>query len=352
MSERSPKPRSSAEPEVAPAQEAPQDDALTIVDKLTSEELREILGEIGGTLDEQLALAHMGPTEEAPAPVAIEVSTKVSITAHMPAVMNDLDMASEQDEPALEEEGPSAEDAAQDAALEGDGLNARKLYHTELSKLEQPAREAMAKSAKDPHLSALCFDPQQQVIARIFDNPSAGLLHALLVARNHHTPQGLDVVMQRAELLRDPRVQRVLLHNTMLQEVQLKRILQPKRLAEIYQVVINREIPEKSRQKSRMILRSKWSMAEGEERAGLVFLTEGRCLQILTGLPFDSHTTSLLCRRTYTSLLLMQSLARFGACPPQVLAHLLKQAIVRRQPQLRTAIMQHPNCPSDSKPRG
>ena len=147
MSERSPKPRSSAEPEVAPAQEAPQDDALTIVDKLTSEELREILGEIGGTLDEQLALAHMGPTEEAPAPVAMEVSTKVSITAHMPAVMNDLDMASEQDEPALEEEGPSAEDAAQDAALEGDGLNARKLYHTELSKLEQPAREAMAKSA-------------------------------------------------------------------------------------------------------------------------------------------------------------------------------------------------------------
>lgn len=338
-------PVSSARPRPQPAAEAPS----TVVDELSSHELREILGETGPTMDDEPPMEQATETDQgdaiepAPAPQVDEPFDEPTMAE------DDIDASSEENPE--ESEGASEEEKAEDEASEGDEANARKLYNTELAKLEQPEREAMAKSAKEPHLSALCFDPHHAVIARVFENPSAGLQHARLVARNHHTPQGLDIVIHRAELFRDLQVQRLLLQNTMLQEPQLKRILQPKRLAEIYKVALSREIPEKNRQKSRGILRSKWSMTDGEERAGLVFTTEGRCLMMLTGLPFDSQTTSLLCQKTYTSLLLIQNLARFGASPPQLLSHLLKQAIVRRQPHLRTLITQHPNCPGDAKRR-
>lgn len=229
--------------------------------------------------------------------------------------------------------------------------NYRKLYETELSKLEAPEREALARSGEDPRLMALCFDPLPAIIKGIFENNRAGPSHARLVARHHHTPQGLDVVMNRAEFLRDAQVQRYLLANTMIQEAQLKRILQPKRLMEIYKVTISREIPDRNRQKARLVMRSKWSASDAEERAALVFTTEGRCLNQLTGLPFDSKTVSMLCGKTYTSSLLIQNLARFGATPPPVLAHLLRQNVVRRQQMLKTLILQHPNCPSDAKRR-
>lgn len=336
----------------------------TIVDELSPAELREILGETDHTMDDAPALAHMTETDRqggddpsAPSPVALG--------GHEPQINAPEEPPSAAfDEPTMaddgQEEKPDA-DGIEKAEAEGEGdeaaenldeeANARKLYNTELSKLEQPEREAMAKSSKDPYLSALCFDAHPAVIKQIFDNPHAGLQHARLVARNHHTPQGLDVVMHRAEFFRDSQTQRLLLQNTMLQEPQLKRILQSKRLMECYKITISREIPDRNRQKARHVLRSKWSTSDADERASLVFTTEGRCLIQLTGLPFDSHTTTLLCSKTYSSLLLIQNLARFGASPPQVLAHLLKQAPVKRQPHLRTLITQHPNCPADAKRR-
>ncbi|OGQ19466.1 MAG: hypothetical protein A2138_14645 [Deltaproteobacteria bacterium RBG_16_71_12] len=251
-------------------------------------------------------------------------------------------------EAAPDDEAP-AEEA--DAASEAEEGNYRKLYETELSKLEAPEREALARSGEDPRLLALCFDALPAVIKGIFENQRSGPSHARLVARHHHTPQGLDVVMNRAEFLRDAQVQRYLLANTMIQEAQLKRILQPKRLLEIYKVTISREIPDRNRQKARLVMRSKWSATDAEERAALIFTTEGRCLNQLTGLPFDSKTVSMLCGKTYTSSLLVQNLARFGATPPPVLAHLLRQNLVRRQQMLKTVILQHPNCPADAKRR-
>lgn len=255
-----------------------------------------------------------------------------------------------EDDESLEESDGAEE--KEEGLGEDEQLNYRKLFNETLSKLEAPAREAMAKTAKDPELSALCFDPLPAVILGVLENHAAGFQHARLVARHHHTPQGLDHVMHRAEFFRDAQTQRLLLQNTMLQEPQIKRLLQAKRLADVYKVTISREIPERNRQKARNVLRNKWSMAEAEERAGLIFSTEARCLAQLTGLPFDSRTTSMLCSKSYASTLMIQNLARFGATPPPVLVHLLRQQVVRRQQMLKNLILQHPNCPADAKRKG
>ncbi len=246
-------------------------------------------------------------------------------------------------------------DNAADSASSADGeesdteqANYRELFMTQLQKLELVQREALARSAKDATLLALCFDSQPSVIKGIFENPQVGVPHARLVARHHRTPQGLDTVLGH-EYARDAPTQRLLLQNPMLQDVQMKRLLSPRRLAEIYKTTLNRDIPERNRQKARGVLRVKWANTDGEERAGLIFTTEGRCLFQLQGLAFDSQTTMLLCARAYTSGLLVQNIARFGACPPSLLGHLAKQPVVKRQQHLRSIIKQHPNCPSEVK---
>ena len=256
--------------------------------------------------------------------------------------------------PADDENDPAvdADPAFRDISAEGDEEDAhtgRKLYELELRKLSEGERVQLARVTDERHLTALCFDPVPHVIQAVFDNAAAGFSQARLVARHHRTPQGLDALLARAELARDAQVQGLLLANPMLQEPQLKRILQPKPLAQIYKWSLSRDLPERNRQKVRALLRGKWTTVQAEERAELVFTTEGRVLLQLIGVPFDSHTTSILCGRNYHSPLLIQNLARFSATPPQLLSHLLKQAVVKRQAHLRTMLIQHPNCPSDAK---
>lgn len=240
----------------------------------------------------------------------------------------------------------SAEDDEPDQAEE---LNYRKLYETTYAAVAEDVRVAAAKAETGASLMALCFDPVPVVVRAIFENMSAGFPHARLVAAHHRTPQGLDAVVAKPEFLRDATVQRMLLRNVQLSEPQLKKLLQPKRLAVIYKITIDRDVAERNRQKARNVLRSKWATAQAEERAEMIFGTEGRCLQQLTGLPFDSHTTTLLCARPIASLVLVQNLARFPSTTPPLLAHLMKQPMVKRQVQLRNLILQHPNCPSDVK---
>jgi hypothetical protein len=348
---------SSPTPKHSPAEVA------TAVDQLSREELDEILGEHTMDEDEPVDATMTQENEVQAAPSAERNNPEVQLDApdDAPPPPDDAQAAENDEQQAAEaqdgdEAGKGDEDAEKSEKSEkseeideNEEANHRRLFNETLSKLEPPEREAMAKTAKDPELSALCFDPLPSVIKHVLENHATGFQQARLIARNHHTPQGLDHVMNRAEFFRDGQTQRLLLQNTMLQEPQLKKLLQTKRLADVYKVTISREIPERNRQKARHVLRSKWAVAEAEERAGLIFLTEGRCLIQLTGLPFDSRTTSLLCGKSYTSNLLIQNLARFGATPPPVLAHLLKQNAVRRQQMLKNLILQHPNCPADAK---
>ena len=72
-------------------------------------------------------------------------------------------------------------------------------------------------------------------------------------------------------------------------------------------------------------------------------------LASLVGLPVDGKTAALLCGRTYSSVLLLQNLARWSAAPPQLIAHLLRQEAVRRQPVLRAQLQRHPNAPAEAR---
>jgi hypothetical protein len=100
-----------------------------------------------------------------------------------------------------------------------------------------------------------------------------------------------------------------------------------------------------------VLFRQRFTAAAAEERVEVVWKTEGRILAALSGLTFDSRMTSILCSRTYTSVMLVQNLARFPAAPPPLLACLLRQPLVKRQPHLKNLLLQHPNTPSDAKRR-
>ena len=246
-------------------------------------------------------------------------------------------------------DAPDPEEPAR-AALE---IDHRKRFEAELHPLPVDVRAELAATSGDAKaLLALCFDPDVGVIRALFDNPNVGLDHARLAAFHHRTMTGLDVIASRGDLLRDAQVQRRLLRNPMLGEALLRRLIKPKRLIEVYKLTGDRDVPDRSRGSARQLLRAKFTTADPEERCELIWSTEGRVLVALSGCTFDSRTSAMLCGRPVMSIQLIQSLARFPATPPMILAHLLKQPLVKRQPHLRNMLLQHPNAPSDVKRKG
>ncbi|MCC6901856.1 MAG: hypothetical protein IT377_22995 [Polyangiaceae bacterium] len=227
--------------------------------------------------------------------------------------------------------------------------NYRQIYELELRPLERDARIALAHGADGSVLCALCLDPEPQVIRAVLENALSGLDHARLIAQHHKNPVGLELVVQRTEFARDTQVQRLMVRNSQLTEALLRRLVGQKPLRELYKVCIDRDVAEKNRVGSRGLLRSRWGSSSSEERADFVVATEARCLTLLIGQTFDSRMTSILCSRQFTSVLFIQNLARFPACPPALLVHLLKQPFVRKSTALKKVILQHPNLPSTAK---
>jgi hypothetical protein len=251
-------------------------------------------------------------------------------------------------EPAADLDDPATA-ASDDLADSEESRNYRQIYETELRPLERDARIALAHTADGSLLCALCLDAEPQVVRAVLDNALAGLDHARLIARHHKNPVGLEHLVQRAEFARDTQVQRLLVRNTQLTESLLRRLIGHKPLRELYKVCVDRDVAEKSRIGARGLLRTRWASSSSEERADFVIATEARCLSLLVGQTFDSRMTSILCGRQLTSVLFVQNLARFPACPPALLVHLLKQPFVRRHAALKKAIFQHPNLPSQAK---
>jgi hypothetical protein len=244
---------------------------------------------------------------------------------------------------------PPAAEAPDDAEPAGDY---RGIYGTAYAALDRNLRVAAAREAQGDALLALCLDPEPAVIAAVFDNGRVGLEHARLAALHHRNPAGLEHVVKRADFLRDPRVQRNLLKNPQLTEGLLRRILGGKPLREIYKVCLERDVPERTRVTSRALLRARFASADPEERAGFIVSNEARALALLIGQTFDQKTTAILCARQYNSVMFIQNLARFAACPPSLLAHLLKQPFLRHNAGLRKLILQHPNLPAQLKRGG
>jgi hypothetical protein len=252
-----------------------------------------------------------------------------------------LPRPAEAGDPAAETE--SVEDAAESAGTQ------RKLYETTLRQLGAEERTARARTAEEPELSALCFDPMPGVVRSLLENPRFGLPQARLVAAHHATSSGLEAVASRSSFAADAGVRRALLRNAQLPAALLRRLYSGRRLLEQYKLVVSREVPEQTRRTARELLRARFSGADGDERVEAIVKTEGRCLGALAGLAIDGKTAALLCSRTYTSTLLVQNMSRWSACPPALVAHLMKQEVVRRSPSLKLLLQRHPNAPAEPR---
>ena len=249
--------------------------------------------------------------------------------------------------PATVAQSPSEEESASGTAAAS--ATHRRLFETKLHALPEDAREKLAVTAAEPELSALCFDPAPRVIRAVLDNPGAGLSHARLIAAHHGNAAGLEALGEKAALLQDNEVQRLLLRNQQTATPLLPRLLSRRRLAEVYQATQSRELPERNRRAALDVLRRRFAETTAEERVELVLRTEGRALAALAGLSLDGKAAALLCARPFTSMLLVENLARWPATPPLVILHLLKQPMVRRMPQLRLLLKRHPNCPPSAE---
>ncbi|MCM2250047.1 MAG: hypothetical protein NDI58_05720 [Geothrix sp.] len=220
----------------------------------------------------------------------------------------------------------------------------RALFEQRLHGKPVDARVALAQLAAEPELSAFCFDPTAEVIRAVLDNPRVGAVHARLIAAHHRTSAGLEALGGRTAFTHDGGVRRALLQNPLLPVGLYRRLWSPRRLLEQYLVATSRDSPEQIRAMARDLLRASFNQRAGEERAELILTTEGRCLASLVGLTIDGHTTALLCRRTYVSTLLIQNIARWSAAPPQLIAHLRRQDVVKRNAVLRQLLERHPNA--------
>ncbi len=251
--------------------------------------------------------------------------------------------------PEAADEAPEAEVDPGEAEDEAATGTFRRLFERRLHPLAADERARLARESADPELSALCFDPVPAVIHSVMDNTRVGLAHARLIARHHANPVGLEALCGRAAFAADAGVRRWLVRNPQLPASLFRRLWAGRRLMEQFKVAGDRDVPEGTRRTAREVLRARFTTAPAEERVELILLTEGRVLTALSGLPVDGKTASLLCGRVYRSPTLIQNLARWSAAPPVLIAHLLKQEAVRRQPQLRMLLQRHPNAPADAR---
>jgi hypothetical protein len=269
-----------------------------------------------------------------------------------PAVPEPPPAVSEAPMPAAEEPplptGEEPEPGEAEAEI-GSGLTHLALYRERFHQLSPDERAQLALNATGPVLSALCFDPLPGVIRALMENRHTGLEQARLIAAHHQNATGLEFLLARAELMRDTQVQRLLWRNPQLNEGQLRRLTQSKRLLELWKLSVSREATTQTRNNTARLLRTRFVTAPAEERVELIINTEGRSLAGLSGLSIDGKTSALLCSRSYASLLLVQNLATWSVTPPALITHLLRQPLVMRQPRLKTMLQHHPNAPAHAK---
>jgi hypothetical protein len=285
-------------------------------------------------IEEPMELEEIGPGDEEPAAELEEIGPGDEAPAELEEVT---------------EEAPPEGEQALNEEIEANERNFRQLYMTKFHALPTDARVGHAQTESGNDLFALCFDPEPRVIAAIVENPSCGLDHVRLIAQHHRTATGLEILSRRQEFIRDSLVERRLLRNPQCGDQPLNRIMASKRLLQTYKIVIDRDIPELTRTKSRGHLRKKWQSGTPEERADIVLRTEARCLTFLTGCTFDARSTQILCGKQYNSVLFIQNIAKFPAAPPALLAHLVKQPFVRKILPLKKLLLQHPNMPGEVK---
>jgi hypothetical protein len=316
--------------------------------------------EIVDRLASQGALDVEGRAAAKPEADAEDDDAKTARLAAVPEELGGGDPAAEESGPELftgtevPEPPPSSqellpEDPAELERDANDERNYRRLYETTFRPMDREGRIAAAAKEEGANLFALCLDAEPQVIHALLTNHRFGLDHARLVASHHPTHTGLEVLGRRNEFIRDRGVERRLLSNAQLPGSLLRKMVGPKLIMDLYKVCVSREFPERTRVMCREHLCKKFTLGSADERAALLIKTEGRCLVLLLQVALDARTTQILVGKTTYSVLFIQNLARWPATPPQLLAHLLKQAVVRQNIGLRKLVLKHPNVPKEMK---
>jgi len=221
----------------------------------------------------------------------------------------------------------------------------RQRFESLLHLRPEDERARLAREAGEPDLSALCFDPVPKVIHSVLENPRTGLTQARLIAAHHANPVGLEALAARVAFVADREVQRMLLRNSQTPDTVIRRLLAARRLEEIYLACRSSELAERHRRTARGVLKTRFASAAPEERVELIATTDGRVLGALSGLALDGRTVAMLCARGNPSVLLVENLGSWPATPPALIAHLLRQPLVRQTSTLRLLLQRHPNCP-------
>ncbi|MDP3501557.1 MAG: hypothetical protein Q8S33_14525 [Myxococcales bacterium] len=303
-----------------------------------------VLSRVDGATDVTALAQVTGLTRERVTELLNELVTAGALQAGpevtTPNASPDAEATGANDEEALE-----APDDAEDPALVAAEGTHRQLYESRYRTMTENDRVSHAGGVGGSALEALCFDPLPRVIQSLLDNPHFALQHARLVATHHRNPVGLEALAARAQFAADLGVRRALVRNPQLPASLYRRLWTTRRMHEQHLVVINRDVPEQTRRAAREVLRTRFASGPSEEKVELIVKTEGRCLTSLLGVALDSKSTALLCGRSYASTLFVQNLARWSATPPQLIAHLLRQDVVKRSPMLRTLLERHPNTP-------
>ena len=302
-----------------------------------------LLSRLDGMQDVPTLASLMNLGEEQVTAMLGELVALGAVDSPVPAIpVSPVRSGLERPEPESMAEGAEEEDESPETRARA--ATQRQLFEERLHACPVDERVALALVAAEPELSACCFDPTAEVIRAVLENPRAGSVHARLIATHHRTAAGLDALGARTAFTNDGGVRRALLQNPILPPALFRRLWSPRRLLEQYLVAASHDSPEQTRAMARDLLRTTFNQRTGEERAELILTTEGRCLATLVGLTLDSHATAILCRRTYTSTLLIQNLARWSAAPPPLIAHLRRQDLVKRNPVLRQLLERHPNA--------
>ena len=219
------------------------------------------------------------------------------------------------------------------------------LFEREFAQLSPLERANRAQRADGDELVALCHDSHPQVVHALMANPRFSPRFARLVALYHKNPSGLELLARDHRLHADPMVQLCLLLNPHLTPSILDRLMHTATLGDLHRLGTDSRVPDDIRPTIVQKLRDRFDAADGEQRADLVYWSDGRALELLRGCTLDERTTSLLCRMTYTNPELVHRLATFPGTPSALLTALMKQAIVQERPELRSAIAAHPNAP-------
>lgn len=252
------------------------------------------------------------------------------------------------EEPAAETVGEGDLDASLDDPPPT-GADPRRVYLELYAEKEVAVRASAAREGDAFTMRALAYDPVPQVISALMENPDFSVNEGRIIAREHRTGIGLQLLTANPRMLADSEVRRRLLKNGHVSAQIIGALLRGKPLLAIYQVGISHDVPENTKTFARAEMRRAFADRGPDEKVALILKTEGRVLTLVTGIALDGRAISMIIARTAMSPMLIRNFAQWPTTPPPVLVHMLKLPQVQRDKTLQQTILRHPNVPSSYK---